>query len=64
MFIYNQQALNTLNILGARHQKVMDEFQKKGPSETLTPDEVIQVMNSSNALAVYNALKQKYQPSV
>lgn len=64
MIISHQQILKTLDILSARHQNIIDEFQKKGPSENLSPHEVIQIMNSSNALSVYNSLKQKKSTNI
>lgn len=64
MLITNQQILETLNILSAWHQKVIDEFQRKAPSDALSLDEVNQTLRSTNALSTYNFFKPKYQPSV
>jgi hypothetical protein len=63
MFINNQQALQTLDILVARHQKIIDEIQNKNVSVGHSPDEVTTLTHSFNALKVYQPLKQKYQPS-
>lgn len=64
MFINNHQAVQTLDILAARHQKIIDESQKNGPSVDQSPDEIVQIHDSHNALSLYNSLKQKYQLSV
>lgn len=60
MFITHQQATNTLNILCARHQKVIDESQNKN----LSMAEAVRVANARGALALYNSLKQNYQTTV
>jgi hypothetical protein len=61
MFIDRQQILNTLNILAAKHQKKLDEFNATGNSYLVSTDEAIDTLNSVNALSIYNSFKQKYQ---
>ena len=57
MFFYKQQVLNALDKLIAPHQKVVDEFAKKSES---TPTEVVNYMNSLDALNTYNSFKNRY----
>lgn len=64
MFINNQQAVQTLTILAARHQKIINDVREIGPIANLFPDEISQIHDSHNAVFLYNSLKQKYQLSV
>lgn len=61
MFIYHQQVLQTLDILCANHQKVIDNYDKRDPLDDASAEELMQVMNSLHALEFYNCFKQRYQ---
>lgn len=61
MIVSRQCILNTLNILSANHQKVIDNYHNHGPSVELSPNEIMNIHNSHNALSLYNSIKQNYQ---
>lgn len=62
MIINNQQAIQTLDILCAKHRKVINEHLEKYP--LTNSDEVNKLADSSKALYIYNSFKKNYQPTI
>ena len=60
MIATNQQILQTLDLMCAPHQRVLDNF-TTNKFVPVTPEEIIRVCHAMNALELYTNLKKRYQ---
>ena len=60
MIATKQQILQTLDLMSAPHQKVLDDF-TNNKFIPVSPEEIIRVCHAMNALETYTNLKKRYQ---